>query len=748
MPEKRDYLPSLKQEILALLFLALGIFIFTSALFSESSGWLGFLLVNKFLRSIIGWGIFFFPVVLLFFSLSLFFDRETKELRRHFSGIVLLFLVFVTLAEVLYPVLASPTFAEIVNSSGGLLGFGLKWLLQKTLGIYGTWLILITLAIIGALLISNLTFNLIFTFIRETFFEEKQAKKMRQKSRALEEQIEIVKEETVDEKAVAAARITEARNLLSKTQEEIRETTRPDTESKTAEEKPKTEEEAPEEKEKKTSRVRPPKAVSSLDDYKLPPINLLKGTVGVTRTARQKTPVTFDAKILEDTLASFGVRAKVINITRGPAVTRFEVQPEPGIKVSQILRLSDDIALNLAAPDIRIETPIPGKSALGIEVPNPEITNVHLLEIVKSAAFQENPAKLLITLGKDIGGKPIIADLTTMPHLLIAGATGSGKSVCLNCLIISILLRARPDEVKFLMIDPKMVELVQYQDIPHLLAPVVTDSRKSAATLRDWVIVEMERRYKIFNQLGVRNIDIYHQKREKFLKGELKDSRFEESGSAEIFEEKLPYIVVIVDELADLMMVASSEVERTICRIAQMARATGIHLVISTQRPSVDVITGVIKANIPSRISFAVFSQVDSRTILDSPGAEKLLGRGDMLYMPIEAMKPTRIQGAFVSDAEIEAITEYIKAQAKPEYSEEILNIKGDLAKTYKNDEKDEFFDQAVELARTCRWVSTSFFQRKFRIGYNRAARLVEQMEEAGVVGPYEGENKPRRVLS
>lgn len=740
MPEKRNNSSRLKQEIMGIIFLALGVFVFFSTFYSQSTGWLGFLLVNQFLKSLMGLGIFFLPVVLLIFGLSFLFDREIPKMRGHLLGIGLLFLVFITLEEVLNPAPVKPGFSEIVGSSGGLFGWGLNFIFQNTIGNYGTWILLVAAGLIALLLISNLSLAGLYVFLKN-LFSQKPEKQVRAKPK---EPLIVVdkKEEKEAEKAAVAARITEARSIMNK-EAEVHQPTlfKEEPVIKVSEEKPK------EETEKKSPRIRPPKEIKSLEDYKLPPVNLLKGTAIAGRTTRQKTSVTFDAKILEDTLASFGVRAKVIHISRGPAVTRFEVQPEPGIKVSQIIRLADDIALNLAAPDIRIETPIPGKSALGIEVPNPVISHVHLLEIARTSAFAENPGKLLFALGKDITGKPIIADLALMPHLLIAGATGSGKSVCLNCLIISILLRAAPDEVKFLMIDPKMVELVQYQDIPHLLAPVVTDSRKSAATLRDWVIVEMERRYTIFNQVGVRNIEAYNEKRKKYLAGEIQDKKLEENGAGEQFQERLPYIIVIVDELADLMMVAAADVERTICRIAQMARATGIHLVISTQRPSVDVITGVIKANIPSRISFAVFSQVDSRTILDSAGAEKLLGRGDMLYLPIEAMKPLRIQGAFVSDEEIEAVTAYIKAQAKPEYSEEIMNIKADAAKGVKNGERDELYDQAIELVRTSPWTSTSFLQRKLRIGYNRAARIMDDLETAGIIGPYEGENKPRRVI-
>ncbi|MDD5593963.1 MAG: DNA translocase FtsK, partial [Candidatus Margulisbacteria bacterium] len=407
----------------------------------------------------------------------------------------------------------------------------------------------------------------------------------------------------------------------------------------------------------------------------------------------------------------------------------------PGVKVSRIANLADDIALNLAAQGVRIEAPVPGKSVVGIEVPNATVVPVRLKEIAKTNEFRQNPSKLLFAIGKDLAGEPIYGDLGKMPHLLIAGTTGSGKSVCINSLIISILLRARPDEVKMLMIDPKMVELSIYDGIAHLLAPVVTDPRLASATLKVWVIKEMERRYKLFHDSQARNLAAYNHK-----VGE---------------EEKLPFIVVIVDELADLMMIAANEVETSICRIAQMARATGIHLVIATQRPSVDVITGLIKANIPSRIAFAVATQIDSRVILDGSGAEKLLGRGDMLYNPIGAMKPTRAQGSFVTDKEAEKIIKFVKEQAEPEYLEEIVGIKAiDFGKENSDGEretgggKDALFADVAALVVESGQASTSYVQRKFRIGYNRAARLMDELEEAGIVSKPEGELKTRRILA
>ncbi|CAI6028529.1 FtsK/SpoIIIE family DNA translocase [Cohnella sp. JJ-181] len=462
--------------------------------------------------------------------------------------------------------------------------------------------------------------------------------------------------------------------------------------------------------------------------YRMPPIHLLgkpqNGAKGGAGDGGREV-----ARKLEATLESFGVRAKVLDVARGPAVTRYELQPDVGVKVSRIVSLTDDIALALAAKDIRMEAPIPGKSAIGIEVPNNEVSVVTLREVLETPTFQEAPSKLTIAFGRDISGQPIVGNLARMPHMLVAGATGSGKSVCINGIITSLLYKAKPDEVKFLMIDPKMVELNVYNGIPHLLAPVVTDPRRASLALKK-IVVEMEKRYEKFSKSGTRNIEGYNN---LMLSGDNPDG-------------VLPYIVVIVDELADLMMVAAGDVEDAICRLAQMARAAGIHLIIATQRPSVDVITGVIKANIPSRIAFGVSSQVDSRTILDMVGAEKLLGRGDMLFLPMGASKPIRVQGAFLSDNEVESVVAYARGQAEAEYNEELVPEIEESDDSANNEQLDELFDQAVGIILEAKQASVSLLQRRMRIGYTRAARLIDSMEARGVVGPYEG-SKPREVL-
>uniref|UniRef100_UPI003570DFFC FtsK/SpoIIIE family DNA translocase n=1 Tax=Paenibacillus hunanensis TaxID=539262 RepID=UPI003570DFFC len=459
--------------------------------------------------------------------------------------------------------------------------------------------------------------------------------------------------------------------------------------------------------------------------YRLPPFSLL-AKPKVTGNAADQNDYMQIARKLETTLESFGVRAKVLEVVRGPAVTRYEIQPDVGVKVSRIVGLTDDIALALAAKDIRMEAPIPGKSAIGIEVPNNEVAMVTMREVMETQIFQESEARLSIAFGRDIAGQTIVGNLAKMPHLLVAGATGSGKSVCINGIITSILYKAKPDEVKFLMVDPKMVELNIYNGIPHLLAPVVTDPRRASLALKK-IVVEMEKRYDLFSKSGTRNMEGYNNL--------MKDN------PAAI----LPYIVVIVDELADLMMVAAGDVEDAIARLAQMARAAGIHLIIATQRPSVDVITGVIKANIPSRIAFGVSSQIDSRTILDMGGAEKLLGRGDMLFMPVGSSKPVRVQGAFMSDQEVEAIVNYCRDQAEAEYNDDIVPEIDDSV-TAIEEQKDELFDQAVQIVVEAKQASVSLLQRRMRVGYTRAARLIDSLEAHGIVGPYEG-SKPREVL-
>ena len=484
--------------------------------------------------------------------------------------------------------------------------------------------------------------------------------------------------------------------------------------------------------------------------YVIPPTSLLSKGTGMMRSSSERE-FGDTARKLEETLAQFGVKVTVTDVSCGPTVTRYELRPEMGVKVSKIVSLTDDIKLALAAADIRVEAPIPGKAAIGIEVPNKDNMTVHLRDLIESDVFKRSKARLLFAVGMDIAGSTVVGDIDKMPHMMIAGATGSGKSVCINTMVLSLLYRYSPEEVKLIMIDPKVVELSVYNGIPHLLIPVVTDPKKAASAL-NWAVEEMMKRYKMFEREGVRDISGYNQHIERLLSD---GKRVDESTNMPY--EKMPQIVIIIDELADLMMVSKNEVEDAICRIAQLARAAGIHLVIATQRPSVNVITGVIKANIPSRIAFAVSSGVDSRTILDSVGAEKLLGKGDMLYYPQGMAKPVRIQGAFVSDDEIRRVVDFIIQQDLAEYDADTIGkieagagaSSSDATQNQtqkEQDERDALFGEAGRYIIEAQKASIGNLQRKFRIGFNRAARIMDQLCECGVVGREQG-TKPRDIL-
>ncbi|MDD6571413.1 MAG: DNA translocase FtsK 4TM domain-containing protein [Thermoflexaceae bacterium] len=476
---------------------------------------------------------------------------------------------------------------------------------------------------------------------------------------------------------------------------------------------------------------------TEVQTYKYPPIDLLN-KITAKKNVNAESENRETARTLQQTLQSFGVNVTVTDVSCGPSVTRYELLPERGTKVSKIVSLADDIKLNLAAADIRIEAPIPGKAAVGIEVPNKESTGVGLRELLESDEFKNHPSKIAFAAGKDIAGKVIVADIAKMPHLLIAGATGSGKSVCINTIIMSILYKARPDEVKLIMVDPKVVELSMYNSVPHLLIPVVTDPKKASQAL-NWAVAEMESRYKKFAEVNVRDLKGYNEKVEA-----IKDIEDENK------PKKLPQIVIIIDELADLMMVAPGEVEDAICRLAQLARACGIHLIIATQRPSVNVITGLIKANVPSRIAFSVSSGVDSRTILDMNGAEKLLGKGDMLFYPSGYQKPVRAQGAFVSDKEVANVVDFLASNQEPAaYNEEIIsavnNVTMEDSQAF-GGERDQYFAEAGRFVIEKERASIGLIQRFYKVGFNRAARIMDQLADAGVVGPEEG-TKPRKIL-
>ncbi|MBU7005554.1 DNA translocase FtsK [Phosphitispora fastidiosa] len=724
------------------------------SLFSNSTGVVGEFVV-KAVNVVAGEGKYVFPLVIAFLGVKMMMEWHKARFEKEMLvGVALLFaLVLVLLHLQLDTAQKDLTKVGIQGEGGGIIGGVLSAILLTAFGRTGTYIILVALVVIAVMLTTNISFPTMWKFVSgqavmiwnrirdmvsgfifteveeddEDTVPEVLPKKTPEKRRVLfdssifnfgKEQDEdiTVKAEEDDfpkiniypepiEKILANEENRERADVISIEERKTRS-------KKTESQKDGT----------------PQLPTSSTSNFSLPPLTLFSKNTK-TRSPRMNKDITDNVRILEDTLESFGVKAKVTQVSRGPAITRYEIQPAPGVKVSRIVNLADDISLGLAASGVRIEAPIPGKAAVGIEVPNKEISVVTMRELLESEEFAKASSKLAFVLGKDIAGTTILADLAQMPHLLIAGATGSGKSVCMNTLIASILFRARPDEVKLLMIDPKMVELTTYNGIPHLISPVVTDSKKAATSLR-WAVREMEKRYEHFARSGVKDIYRFNQA--------------VKAGNAEYESGFMPFIMVVIDELADLMMVAPADVEDAICRLAQMARAAGMHLVVATQRPSVDVITGLIKANIPSRIAFAVSSQTDSRTILDMAGAEKLLGKGDMLFFPVGAVKPIRVQGAFMSDKEVEALVSHLKQQGVPQFEEGVIQDDSHSAKD--SGEVDELFKEAVQILIESGQASISMLQRRLRIGYARAARLIDMMEERGIVGKYEG-SKPRALL-
>ena len=623
---------------------------------------------------------------------------------------------------------------DLLNSSftvgGGIVGaiiYGLLVPLITANGLYGLSLLLLCY---GTLLICDMTFKDLYDGFKEyQSKQQKQATMKRKPVKAKKQRHHEVEEEELEhhEAVVTILNETVEEDETELEELEVDEMTEPeeDFEIKEFDKQPYVEPNEPVFEEEIS--------VFNDFDYVLPPLDLLVDYQQSNNSQRLLVSAKSQARKLEDTFKNFDAKAKVQEVHIGPSVTRFEILPNVGVKVSKILNLTDDIALALAAKGIRIEAPIPGKSAIGIEVPNPKQTLVTFKEIVKEVPQKQQKEKLLMVLGRDISGKTVYSPLNKMPHLLVAGATGSGKSVCINTIICSILMRSTPNEVKMLMIDPKKVELNGYNGIPHLLAPVVTDPRLASLALKK-VVSEMEYRYELFSQSGTRNIEGYNEYVKQYNETQETPKPF------------LPFIVVIIDELADLMMVASKEVEECIMRLTQMARAAGIHLIIATQRPSVDVITGVIKANIPSRIAFGVSSAVDSRTIIDMPGAEKLLGKGDMLFLPMGASNPTRVQGAFISDEEVVRIVEFIKSQVEHEEIKQDFLENIEQAQNESQAMDDPLMKEVLGYIVETKKVSASLLQRRFRIGYNRAARIVDDLEASGLIGPSEG-SKPREVL-
>jgi S-DNA-T family DNA segregation ATPase FtsK/SpoIIIE len=690
----------IRWEICGLLLISAGI-IGIFSVYTDAVGILGVLL-SRYLKGFSGSAAIITPILIILWGIYCLYRRKNPEFTPRLLGLFIILLMLVWIIHIkLHMSMKGMNFIDRLNKSadlgikgigGGILGeMGLS-VLFGIFGDTGSYILMGTFCAIGFILTTGSSISALINKI---------------KSKLWVKNINIVTPVENDDKIkvvnMSGANIKNIRlnTTPSKSQEKIDESSIP------------------------SVPYDAPIIINNTDiknlNYTLPPVSLLKKNSSRQNSFSEKELLN-NAQVLEKTLESFGVQAKVVQVSCGPTITRFEIQPSPGVKVSRIVSLADDIALSLAAPDVRIEAPIPGKAAIGIEVPNKQVSSVLLRDVIETQEFKTS-SKLTIALGKDIGGNPVVADLAEMPHLLIAGATGSGKSVCINTIISSILYKAFPNEVKFLMIDPKVVELTVYNDIPHLLTPVVTDAKKAAAAL-NWVVMEMEKRYQTFAKEGVRDI-----------------TRYNELNT----DNPLSKVLVIIDELADLMMVSPREVEDSICRLAQMARAAGIHLVVATQRPSVDIITGLIKANIPSRISFAVSSQVDSRTILDVSGAEKLLGKGDMLFFPVGASKPTRIQGAYVSEEEVEKLVDFVKKQKPPAYEKTLSDFK-EVETEKKEEETDELFKEALRLVIDSGQASISMLQRRLHIGYSRAARLIDQMEERGFVGGFEG-TKPREIL-
>ncbi|GAA0176868.1 DNA translocase FtsK [Clostridium sediminicola] len=744
---KNDSTNKGNSDIKGVIFITMGVLMIMSIFFSTSSGMIGET-SYKLLFALFGIGAYVVPIILIIVGFAIILTKGKLKFHKKFYGIILFIinsLLLVQMVSLLEFYVEKNTFNGIVKLyesqsifHGGIISYLIDVPLYSLFGKVGSYIIFTSIFVISGILIFEISlhkiFNSVYKSARKNIDNKKDIKLKDERilinSNDGEEFIGEVKKKIkiLDfmKKNIVTPKVND-REIddevdLNKEIEVVQPLTRePVSKSK---KKAKLDEDI---KVIVTNEIKE-NYNNPEEEYSFPPLELLKFNPFSKSNKNDKRDLLKSAKKLEETLLSFGVIAKVIQVTKGPSVTRYELQPNSGVKVSKIVNLSDDISLSLAAASVRIEAPIPGKSAIGIEIPNANNSPVYLREVLDSEEFKNSSNNITFALGKDIGGNCVVSDLNKMPHMLIAGATGSGKSVCINTLLISLLYKYSPDEVKLLLVDPKMVELNVYNGIPHLLIPVVTQPKKAAGALH-WAVTEMTRRYQLFADNNVRNVEGYN---ELFNRKKV--------------AEKLPWIVIVIDELADLMMVCPGEVEEYIGRLAQMARAAGMHLVIATQRPSVDVITGVIKANIPSRISFAVSSQVDSRTILDSSGAEKLLGKGDMLFLPVGASKPLRIQGAFISEEEVEKIVQHIKVKDENiKYEEKIIDQINQKTNNNKSDE-DELLEEAISVVVEAGQASTSYLQRKFRIGYNRAARIIDQLEERGIISGKNG-SKPRQVL-
>ena len=734
------------REVLGILLAAFAVFMLC-ALAGLATGSAGDFL-KKVLTYALGVGAFLFPLYVLVLGIGYVVNHEHLRFSKKFFTL-LLFLVSVLSLWHMYKVPEGhELLPEYLMTGGGLLGGAIVFVLTKAVGRIGSVIVLVASALASMVLSGKFSLRSPLLTAQDGVkegadavaqkWEDYQERRKKHHDSFYDQEKddgnynrkpEPEKKPTLAERLKERVTAAGAAPLLKFQKEQVgtgeppRKFTITTAEDARTQEEPQWEAPAPE---AQTARLENAET-GEVIPYEFPPLDLLNRDKPVNKKNFQ-AEIEAQGGTIEQTLHDFGVNATLVNVTKGPSVTRYELEPAPGVKVNKIQNLSEDIALKLAVSSVRIE-PIPGKAAIGIEVPSKTSEPVSFRSIVDCPEVKNAKGKLCIGLGKDISGRVVVADLSKMPHLLIAGSTGSGKSVCINTIICSLLYKAAPDEVKLILVDPKVVELTNYNGIPHLLTPVVTGPKQAASALH-WAVVEMERRYSLFAKTQVRKIDDYN--------------ALVQPG------EKLPFIVVIIDELSDLMMVAAVDVEDAILRLAQKARAAGIHLILATQRPSVDVLTGTIKANIPSRIAFAVSSQIDSRTILDASGAEKLLGRGDMLFFPTGANKPIRVQGAYIADDELNRVVDFIKAEAIPtSYSQEVTTQQLNGAEGEKKDEgseEDELFQDAVELVMATQQASSSMLQRKFRIGYTRAARLVDAMEEKGIVGPADG-SKPRPLL-
>lgn len=740
-----------KKEIWGISLMAIALLLLVSLWMAHDGTAEGIGVVGLFLATVMkvlaGHAAYAFPVFLLIFGFLMFTDRHRRVWGLRFGGLIMLFLSCLGLLHLTCP---TDTFINYIvyatqDTGGGLLGGLVSFVMRTAFGQIGSIIIFIALAVIGIMMLTEVS---LFSLINKTKdslgdaisglgpAEDKAEKPQKTKSLLMpleQEEHEEIPIYSHDDPAPLIGDTKKVKNITTPPPTPFAREFMPDISAakKEAVPVPAVAEEHPVEKvipfpspPETGEDIMAPVSDEPHREYILPSPELI--SIGLKiKNPRINKAITDGISVLEQTLENFGVKAKVTQVVAGPTVTRYELQPAPGVKVSRITSLADDIALVLAAPDVRIEAPIPGKSAIGIEVPRSEIATIYFRELVESEEFINSPSKISLALGKNIGGKSIVGDLAKMPHVLIAGATGSGKSICINTMICSILFKAKPDEVKLMLIDPKKVEMTHYKGLPHLYAPVITDPKKASASLK-MVVNEMENRYSLFAGSGTKDFEQYNAKHP---------------------ESPMNQIVVIIDELADLMLVAKADVEDSICRLAQLARAAGIHLVVATQRPSVDVLTGLIKANIPSRIAFAVSSHIDSRTILDMGGAEKLLGRGDMLYHPAGAPKPMRVQGSYIENNDIQKLVDYCAAQASPRFQEAAANNLAAIEKTeQRGEDEDILFVEAAHLIISTGQASTSFLQRRFRIGNPRAGRLIDILEAKGVVSGPDGA-KPRNVL-